>query len=168
MRFVRYQDRKRVAAGLRPIYTAIHAEAAVEELEAFEASEVGRKYPTAVRTFRDAWERFTPFLAFPPELRRVIYTTNAIESLNDQLRTIIKNRGHFPNDQAVTKLLWLAICNIEDKRAQERHQERRSRTAGARRASVAGKLIEGNVTTNWKQALAQLSLAYPERVNPHL
>ena len=77
MRFVGYQDRKRVAAALKPIYTAIHAEAALEELEAFEASELGRRYPTAARTFRDAWERFTPFLAFPGELRRVIYTTNA-------------------------------------------------------------------------------------------
>jgi putative transposase len=168
MRFVNYQDRKRVAASLRLIYTAIHAEAALEELEAFEASELGRRYPTAARTFRDAWERFTPFLAFPPELRRVIYTTNAIESLNYQLRKIIKNRGHFPNDQAVVKLLWLAICNIEDKRARERDRERRNRVQGNPRASVAGKLIEGNVTTNWKQALAQLSLAYPERINPHL
>jgi putative transposase len=168
MRFVGYQDRKRVAASLRPIYTAIHADAALEELEAFEASALGQRYPTAVRTFRDAWERFTPFLAFPPELRRVIYTTNAIESLNYQLRKIIKNHGHFPNDQAVVKLLWLAICNIEDKRARERDRERRNRAPGSPRASVAGKLIEGNVTTNWKQALAQLSLAYPERINPHL
>lgn len=168
MRFVSYQDRKRVAASLRPIYTAIHAQAAEEALEAFEASELGRRYPTAARTFRDAWERFTPFLAFAPELRRVIYTTNAIESLNYQLRKVIKNRGHFPNDHAVVKLLWLAICNIEDKRARERERERRQRASGSPRASTAGKLIEGNVTTNWKQALAQLSLAYPERINPHL
>ena len=65
MRFVGYQDRKRIAASLKPIYTAINADAALDELDAFEASELGRKYPTAVRTFRDAWERFTPFLAFP-------------------------------------------------------------------------------------------------------
>jgi len=168
MRFVGYQDRKRVAASLKPIYTAINADAALDELDAFEASELGRKYPTAVRTFRDAWERFTPFLAFPVELRRVIYTTNAIESLNYQLRKIIKNRGHFPNDQAVVKLLWLAICNIEDKRARERAKERRNRAPGAPKGSVAGKLIEGAITTNWKQALAQLSLAYPERIHPHL
>ncbi|MCV7069752.1 transposase, partial [Mycobacterium rufum] len=71
---------------------------------------------------RNAWERFIPFLAFPPELRRIIYTTNAIESLNYQLRKIIKNRGHFPNDAAAVKLLWLAICNIEDKRARERQR----------------------------------------------
>ena len=84
----------------------------------------GQKYPNTVATFETAWERFTPFLAFPPELRRVIYTTNSIESLNYQLRKIIKNRGHFPNDAAVVKLLWLAICNIEDKRARDRAKER--------------------------------------------
>jgi len=66
-----------------------------------------------VRVFEDAWDRFTPFLAFPPVLRRVIYTTNAIESLNYQLRKVTKNRGHFPSDDAVVKLPWLAICNIE-------------------------------------------------------
>lgn len=168
MRFVGYQDRKRVAAALKPIYTAVNADTALEELEALEGSELGRKYPTATKVFRDAWERFTPFLAFPNELRRVIYTTNAIESLNYQLRKIIKNRGHFPNDQAAVKLLWLAICNIEDKRAREREKERRNRQPGETRQSTPGKLIQGATTTNWKQALAQLSLAYPERINPHL
>ncbi len=168
MRIVGYQDRKRVAAALKPIYTAVNAEAALEELAAFEASGLGEKYPTAGRVFRDAWERFTPFLAFPSELRRVTYTTNAIESLNYQLRKIIKNRGHFPNDQAAVKLLWLAICNIEDKRTREREKERRNRQSGDPKRSVAGKLIQGAVTTNWKQALAQRSLAYPERITPHL
>jgi len=169
MRFVGYGDRKRVAAGLKPIYTAVNSDAALAELQAFEGSELGRKYhPTAAKTFRDAWERFTPFLAFPSELRKVIYTTNAIESLNYQLRKIIKNRGHFPNDQAAVKLLWLALCNIEDKRAHEREKERRNRPQGAPRSHPAGKLIQGATTTNWKQALAQLSLAYPERINPHL
>ena len=123
MRFAGYQDRKKVAAALRPIYSAVNADAALEELEAFEASALGRKYPTATRTFLDAWEHFTPFLGFPAELRRVIYTTNAIESLNYQLRKIIKNRGHFPNDTAAVKLLWLAICTIEDKRARTREGE---------------------------------------------
>lgn len=120
MRFVGYQDCKRVAAA--PNHTAANADAAQGELEAFEASPLGEKYATAGRVFRDAWERFTPFLAFPAELRRVIYTTDAIESLNYQLRKITKNRRHFPNDQAAVKLLWLAICNIEDKRAREREE----------------------------------------------
>jgi len=82
--------------------------------------------PNTVRVFEDAWDRFTPFLAFPLMRRRVIYTTNSIESLNYQLRKIIKNRGHFPSDDAAVKLLWLAICNIEDKRARVRAKERSS------------------------------------------
>lgn len=165
MRFVNYKDRKAVAAALKPIYQAETAEAALHEFEAFQASEWGRKYPTTVATFTQAWERFIPFLAFPPELRRVIYTTNSIESLNYQMRKIIKNRGHFPNDAAVVKLLWLAICTIEDKRARERERER-GRPSSERKAS--GRLVEGQVTTNWKQALAQLALAYPERIQPYL
>lgn len=165
MRFVSYSDRKAVAAALKPIYTAANADGALIELEAFAGTPLGKKYPSTVKSFRDAWERFTPFLAFPPALRRVIYTTNSIESLNYQLRKVTKNRGHFPNDAAVVKLLWLAICNIEDKRARERDKER-GQPAGQRRAP--GRLVEGQVTTNWKQALEQLALAYPDRINPHL
>lgn len=165
MRFVSYGDRKAVAAALKPIYQAVTADAARDALDAFEASELGQRHPAAVKTFRDAWERFTPFLAFPPELRRVIYTTNSIESLNYQLRKVTKNRGHFPNDQAVVKLLWLAICDIEDKRARDRAKER-GLPADRRRAD--GRLVEGQVVTNWKRALEQLSLAYPDRINPHL
>jgi transposase-like protein len=162
---VGYQHRKSVAAALKPIYQAPDAEAARVELEAFKASDLGQKYPNMVATFENAWERFTPFLAFPPELRRVIYTTNSIESLNFQLRKIIKNRGHFPSDDAVVKLLWLAICNIEDKRARDREKER-GKPANERKA--APRLVEGQVTTNWKKALAQLALAYPDRIEPHL
>ena len=164
-RFVGYQHRKSVAAALKPIYQAADAEAARVELEAFKASELGQRYPNTVATFENAWERFTPFLAFPPELRRVIYTTNSIESLNFQLRKIIKNRGHFPNDDAVVKLLWLAICNIEDKRAHDREKER-GKPANERK--TAPRMVEGQATTNWKKALAQLALAYPDRIEPHL
>jgi transposase-like protein len=166
MRFVNYKDRKAVAAALKPVYQAPTAEAAVTELEAFAASELGVKYPSTVKTFRAAWERFTPFLAFPPALRRVIYTTNAIESLNYQLRKITKNRGHFPNDTAAVKLLWLAICDIEDKRARDRAKERGGNRQTKRKAE--GRLVEGQVTTNWKQALEQLVLAYPDRIEPYL
>lgn len=165
MRFVNYKDRKTVAAALKPIYQAPDADAARIELDGFAASPLGQKYPNTVATFQTAWERFVPFLAFPPELRRVIYTTNSIESLNYQLRKIIKNRGHFPNDAAVVKLLWLTICDIEDKRAREREKER-GKPAIARKAP--GRLVEGQVTTNWKQALAQLALAYPDRIQPYL
>ena len=165
MRFVNYTDRKAVAAALRPIYTAVNDEGALIELEAFEQTPLGRKYPSTAKSFRDAWERFIPFLAFPPALRRVIYTTNSIESLNYQLRKVTKNRGHFPNDTAVVKLLWLAICNIEDKRARERAKER-GHPSTQRKA--AGRLVEGQITTNWNQALEQLVLAYPDRINPYL
>ena len=165
MRFVNYTDRKAIAAALKPVYTAANADGALAELEAFAATPLGKKYPSTVKAFRDAWERFTPFLAFPPALRRVIYTTNSIESLNYQLRKVSKNRGHFPNDAAVVKLLWLAICDIEDRRARERAKEK-GRPATERRAS--GRLVEGQVTTNWKQALEQLALVYPDRITPHL
>jgi len=107
-----YRDRKPVAAALRPIYAAASAEAAAEALAEFEAGPWGRKYPTIVQSWRRAWEHVIPFFAFPPEVRRIIYTTNAIESLHMQLRKIIKTRGHFPSDDAALKLLWLALRKI--------------------------------------------------------
>jgi putative transposase len=165
MRFVSHADRKKVAAALRPIYTAPTVEAAETELLAFAESALGRRYPAAVATWENAWERFIPFLAFPPELRKIIYTTNSIESLNYQLRKIIKNRGHFPNDDAVIKLLWLAIRDIEDKRARQRATEK-GRPANQRKAP--GRLVEGAVTQGWKAALGALALAYPDRLGPHL
>jgi len=165
MRFVGYGDRKAVAAALKPVYTAANAEAARRELDAFADSNWGKKYPHAVATWTAAWERFTPFLAFPPELRRVIYTTNSIESLNYQLRKVTKNRGHFPSDDAAVKLLWLAICTIEDKRARDRDRDRGKK---GKDRKAQGRLVEGQVVTNWKQALAQLAIAYPDRINPHL
>jgi putative transposase len=165
MRFVSYGDRKKVAAALRPVYTAPTAEAAETALAAFAGSPLGRKYPATVQAWERAWERFTPFLAFPPEVRRIIYTTNAIESLNYQLRKIIKNRGHFPTDDAVVKLLWLAIRDIEDKRARardaEKGQPRDKRKAPAR-------LVEGAVVQNWKQALGALTLHFPDRLTPYI
>jgi putative transposase len=165
MRFVNYAERKAVAAAIKPIYTAANDQGALIELEAFEATPLGKKYPSISKTFRAAWERFIPFLAFPPALRRVIYTTNSIESLNYQLRKVTKNRGHFPNDAAAVKLLWLAICNIEDKRAKDRAKER-GLPPGQRKAGP--RLVEGQTTTNWKQALEQLALAHPDRITPYL
>ncbi|WP_426516393.1 IS256 family transposase [Diaminobutyricibacter sp. McL0618] len=166
MRFVAYGQRKAVAAALKPIYQAADADAARAALEAFAASELGKANPNTIRVFTDAWDRFTPFLAFPPMLRRVIYTTNSIESLNYQLRKVIKNRGHFPSDDAVVKLLWLAICDIEDKRARDRLRERGLKRGSKRKAE--GRLVEGQVTTSWKTALAQLAIAYPDRIEPYL
>ena len=166
MRFVGYGQRRAVAAALKPIYQASTADAAHRALEEFKTSELGLANPRSVSVFENAWDRFTPFLSFPPEGRRVIYTTNAIESLNFQLRKVTKNRGHFPNDLAAVKLLWLAICNIEDKRARERAKERGHGRGAKRKAE--GRLVEGQVVTNWKKALEQLAIAFPERIEPYL
>lgn len=165
VRSVAYGQRKAVAAALKPVYHAPTADAARTALEAFTTSELGRANPHAAAVFESAWERFTPFLAFPPEVHRVISTTNTIESLNVQLRKVTTNRGHFPNDAAVIKLLWLAICDIEDKRARDRARDR-GRPAAERRAQ--GRLVEGQVVTNWKKALEQLSITFPERIHRYL
>jgi putative transposase len=167
MRFVSYGDRKAVAAALRPIYTAPTATAAEMELLAFADSDLGRRYPAAVQAWERAWDRFIPFLEFPPEVRKIIYTTNSIESLNYQLRKIIKNRGHFPGDDAVIKLLWLAIRDIEDKRARARAKEKHDAVPNDKRRAPA-RLVEGAIVTGWKQALGALALHYPERLAPYL
>lgn len=161
MRFVSYKDRKKVAAALKAVYTAPTVEAAEAALLEFSDSDLGQRYPATVSTWTAAWERFIPFLEFPPALRRVIYTTNSIESLNYQLRKIIKNRGHFPNDQAVVKLLWLAIRDIEDKRARQRAKEA-GKKANERKAP--GRLVEGATVHGWKPALGALAIAYPDRL----
>ena len=135
--FASWKDRKALAAALKPIYTAPSAEAAAAELDALEAGAWGQKFPTVVATWRRAWDRVIPFFAFSPAVRRVIYTTNAIESLHSRLRKIIKTRGHFPSDDAATKLLWLALRNI---------------TADWGRAAK-----------EWKEAMNQFAIAYGER-----
>lgn len=110
--YASWKDRKPLAAAIRPIYTAPSAEAALAELEAFAEGPWGQKFPTVSAAWRNAWDRVIPFFAFPPAVRKVIYTTNAIENINAQLRKIIKTRGHFPSDEAATKLIWLALRNI--------------------------------------------------------
>ena len=165
MRFVSYADRKKVAAALRPIYTAPTVDAAETELLAFAESDLGKRYPATVATWENAWQRFIPFLAFPPELRRIIYTTNSVESLNYQLRKIIKNRGHFPNDDAAIKLLWLAIRDIEDKRARARAKEK---GLPPTQRTAPGRLVEGATVQGWKAALGALALAYPDRLAGYL
>lgn len=113
--FANWKERKPMVAALRPIYTAASADAAGAALDAFERGPWGTKFPTVVASWRRAWTHVIPFFAFPPEVRRVIYTTNALESVHAQLRKIIKTRGHFPNDEAATKLIWLALRNITAK-----------------------------------------------------
>jgi transposase-like protein len=112
LEFGNWKERKPLAAALRPIYTAPSADAAMTALDDFERGSWGKRFPTVVASWRRAWAHVIPFFAFPPEIRRVIYTTNALESLNARVRTIIKTRGHFPNDDAATKLIWLALRNI--------------------------------------------------------
>ena len=110
--FGTWKERKQIAAALRPIYTAPHAEAGLVALDAFERGPWGTKFPTVAAAWRRAWTQVIPFFAFPPEIRRLIYTTNALESVHARLRKIIKTRGHFPNDDAATKLIWLALRNL--------------------------------------------------------
>ncbi len=114
LKFVGYKEMKAVAKALKAIYKAPTADAAEENLTEFE-TKWGDRYPAIGRSWRRNWERVIPFFDFPPEIRRIIYTTNAIESLNSSVRKVIKNRGHFPNDEAAAKLIYLALRNIEKK-----------------------------------------------------
>jgi putative transposase len=135
--YTSWKDRKLVAAALRPVYTALNAEAAKTALDTFSAGEWGQKYPTITSAWQRVWDRVIPFFAFSGAVRRVIYTTNAIESLHARLRKIIKTRGHFPNDDAATKLIWLALRNI---------------TADWGRASK-----------EWRSAMNEFAIAYGDR-----
>jgi len=112
LEFANWKERKPMAVALRTIYGAPSAEAAEAALETFAHGPWGEKLPMVVASWQRAWTHVIPFFAFPPEVRRVIYTTNALESVNAQVRKIIKTRGHFPTDAAATKLIWLALRNI--------------------------------------------------------
>lgn len=157
-RWVAYGDRKAVSAALKKVYTAPDEATACAALDEFADSELGYKYPQSVKVWSDAWERFVPFLQFPPMARTVIYTTNSNESMNNELRKATRNRVQFTNDDSAIKSLWLMICNIEDKRAK---QEKKA-------AATSGRLIEGRKVTNWKQAINQMAVAYPERFTNYL
>ena len=154
MRYASWKDRKAIAACLRPIYTAPTAEAAEAALEAFADSEVGLRSPAVVDAWRRAWQEFIPFLELPPEIRRVVYTTNAIESINYQLRKVTKTRGQFPNDAAAYKLLYLAICDIEV----------RTTTRGGNDKTKKTLLQRGASTQHWTQALNHFAIIYPGRL----
>ena len=132
-----WDKRRDLAKALKPIYQALNAEVAAQALDAFEAGPWGKQYPTVVAAWRRAWDRVIPFFVFPPAIRKVIYTTNAIESINAQLRKILKTRGHFPTDEAATKLIWLALRNI---------------TANW-----------GNAAHDWKAAMNQFAILYEDR-----
>ena len=112
LRFVSWADRKQVSAALRSVYQAENEKAAELALDEA-AAQLDSKYPSVARTFRNRWSEFVPFLSYPAELRQMLYTTNAVESLNAQLRKTLRQRGPFPNDDAVFKLLFLAIRNAK-------------------------------------------------------
>jgi len=114
LRYVNYQDQRKLAAALRPVYRAANADAALAQLEAFEAA-WGDRYPMISQAWRARWEHIIPFLALPEDLRRIVYTTNTIEAMHRQIRKAIKTRGHFPDEQAATKLIYLAIERAETK-----------------------------------------------------
>jgi putative transposase len=137
LEFANWKQRQPLAMALRAIYTAPGADAALAALDAFEHGPWGTRFPTVVTAWRRAWAHVIPFFAFPPEIRRVIYTTNALESLNARVRKIIKTRGHFPNDDAATKLIWLALRNI---------------TAAWSRTAPT-----------WRPAMNQFAILYPDR-----
>ena len=115
MQFASWKERKPIAAALKPIYRAETAELAAERLDEFEAGSWGQKYPAIAASWRRNWQHVIPFFAFAPEIRKIIYTTNAIESLHSQVRKAVRGRGHFPSDQAATKLIWLVLENVAAK-----------------------------------------------------
>ncbi|CAB3745088.1 IS256 family transposase [Achromobacter kerstersii] len=135
--YANWKERRVVAAALKPIYTAPTVEAALAALAEFEQGPWGQRYAPIAQAWRRAWDRVIPFFMFPPAIRKVIYTTNAIESINAQLRRAVKTRGHFPSDEAATKLLWLVLRNV---------------TEGW-----------GSATHDWKAAMNQFAIIYAER-----
>ncbi|MFM9896887.1 IS256 family transposase [Achromobacter xylosoxidans] len=135
--YASWKERRTVAAALKPIYTAPTVEAALAALAEFERGPWGQRYSPIVDAWRQAWDRVIPFFMFPPAIRKVIYTTNAIESINAQLRRAVKTRGHFPSDEAATKLLWLVLRNITE--------------------------AWGSATHDWKTAMNQFAIIYAER-----
>ena len=105
--------RRPVALALKPVYQAAAATVARERLEDFDRGPWGQKYPAIAQSWRRNWEQVIPFFAFAPELRKILYTTNAIESLNAQVRKAVRVRGHFPSEEAATKLIWLVLRNVQ-------------------------------------------------------
>lgn len=137
LQFVTWKDRKAVAGALKAIYQAVDAPAAEAALEAFAAGPWGEKYPPIAPAWRRQWTQVIPFFAYPLAIRRILYTTNAIESLHMQLRKALKTRGHFPNDEAAVKLLYLVIRNITQRWKQ--------------------------APRDWKQAMTHFAILYPDR-----
>jgi putative transposase len=141
LRYCSWKDRKLIVKALRPIYTAPSVEAAADAMDTFEL-EYGDRYPGIVRLWRDAWDRFVPFLAYPPVIRKIVYTTNLVESINYQMRKASKTRGHFPDDDSALKLLRLIARNI-------------TTTRGG---------TAGTGTQGWTDALNAFAIYFPGRL----
>jgi len=137
LNFCSWKNRKAVAESLKQIYQAVDDQDAAKALDAFEA-EWGEQYPSIAPSWRRAWQEVIPFFAFPPALRKIIYTTNTIESLNRVIRKTTKTRGSFPTDEAAAKLIYLAIRNFEK---------------------------TGRGVREWVAACNQFAILYPERFN---
>ena len=150
VKYVSWKERKKAAAAMRPIYTALNEAAAKTALENLRR-DFGKKSPGMVAAWERAWDNFVPFLMFDSAIRKVIYTTNAIESVNFQLRKITKNRGHFPSDEAAIKLLYLGIRNVT-----------------GRHIDGDGLVLErgqrGTGTLGWKAAMNAFAVTFPNRV----
>jgi putative transposase len=150
LRYVSWEDRKKITAALRPVYTAINEAAAKAALDQLRAG-YGKKAPGVIAVWERAWPQFIPFLEFDTAIRKVIYSTNAIESINYQLRKITRNRGHFPSDDAAIKLLYLGIRNIT-----------------GRHIDGSGLTLErgerGTGTLGWKRALNALAIRFGDRL----
>ena len=136
LNYVNWKERKAVALDLKAIYRADTAVQAEQELQTF-SEKWGARYPTIAPIWRRNWEGVIPFFAFPADVRRIIYTTNAVESLNMSLRKIIKTRGAFPSEEAALKLLFLALRNVIDRWETVQH---------------------------WKEAMARFTLLWEDRI----
>ncbi|MFI9724678.1 IS256 family transposase [Streptomyces sp. NPDC052396] len=143
LRFASKQHHARLVTELKDIYTASTEQAAEQALADFAAGELGQRYPAIVRTWQAAWNEFIPYLAFPPEIRKVVYSTNLIESINARLRKATRNRGHFPSEQAALKVLYLAVRELITPKARD----------------------VNHVAPHWKKALNQFSLFFEDRLN---
>ena len=141
LRYASWKDRKQITAALKPIYTAVNVAAAEQAMNAFEKN-FGDRYGGIVKLWRDTWDRFVPFLDYPPEIRRVVYTTNMIESINFQMRKATRQRGSFPNDRSAIKFLYLAIKRISTQRGGE----------------------HGTGTWGWTRALNAFAIHFPGRI----
>ncbi|MFJ5035835.1 transposase [Streptomyces sp. NPDC088560] len=143
LRLASEQHHTKLVSELKAIYAAPTEQAAEQALADFAAGELGQRYPAIVRTWQAAWSEFTPYLTFPPEIRKVVYSTNLIESINARLRKATRNRGHFPSEQAALKMFYLAVREQITPRARD----------------------VNHVAAHWKKALNQFSLFFEDRLN---